>query len=193
VQTAPAPMQSRTYAQTSIVLLCLLGMTTLYYVVAGRRTEAMDSVTWYILLILFLVEAFRLKFAQSARALQLIRLTRAAAIFVLVLTLGLYLRERQWVDAINMTLWLSVVALMELEVRRPTLIEAHPKAFSRTAACLYLGLALVVLLWLFQRKWIDAWDAVLWLAAFGALELNLLARGAGEAGDRQGGASPAAY
>jgi hypothetical protein len=186
-------MQSRTYAQTSIVLLCLLGMTTLYYVVAGRRTEAMDSVTWYILLILFLVEAFRLKFAQSARALQLIRLTRAAAIFVLVLTLGLYLRERQWVDAINMTLWLSVVALMELEVRRPTLIEAHPKAFSRTAACLYLGLALVVLLWLFQRKWIDAWDAVLWLAAFGALELNLLARGAGEAGDRQGGASPAAY
>ena len=179
-------MQHRTYAQTSIALLCLLGMTTLYYVFAGRRTEAMDSVTWYILLILFLVEAFRLKFAQSAHAIQTIRLIRAAAIFVLVLTLGLYLRERQWVDAINMALWLSVVALMELEVRRPELIEAHPNAFSRTAACLYLGLALVVMLWLFQRKWIDAWDAALWLAAFGALELNLLTHGSPDAGEGQG-------
>jgi hypothetical protein len=182
-------MQHRTYAQTSIALLCLLGMTTLYYVFAGRRTEAMDSVTWYILLILFLAETFRLKFAQSAYAIQTIRLIRAAAIFVLVLTLGLYVRERQWVDAINMVLWLSVVALMELEVRRPELIEAHPKAFSRAASCLYLGLALVVLLWLLQRKWIDAWDAALWLAAFGALELNLLTHGSSVASDELGSPS----
>ncbi|MCC2097094.1 MAG: hypothetical protein KDJ29_09385, partial [Hyphomicrobiales bacterium] len=139
--------------------------------------EAMDSLTWYLLLILFLVEAFGLKFAQSARALHLIRLIRAGATFVLVVTLGLYLRERQWIDAINMALWLSVVAMMELEVRRPALVDSRRQAFNRTAAALYLGLALVALLWLFQRKWIDAWDAVLWLAAFGALEMDLLSRG----------------
>ena len=158
-------------------MLGLLGMTTLYYVFAGRRTEAMDSVTWYVLLVLFLAEGMRWAWAKPPRALLAMRAARMVATGVLVLTLALYLRERQWLDALNMALWLSVVALMEVEVRSPAFALAHRSALSRSAMCLYAALALVVLVWLFQLKWIDAWDATLWLISFGVLELNLLSRG----------------
>ena len=86
----------------------------------------------------------------------------------------LYAREREWLDAANLLLWIAVVALLEIEVQRPAAVAAHPKAYARTAVVLYAALASLVVVWLINGKWMNAWDATVWLAAFGLLELNML-------------------
>jgi hypothetical protein len=83
-------------------------------------------------------------------------------------------REQEWLDASNLFLWIAVVVLLEIEVRRPAFVAAHHQAFARTALLLYAALGVLVLIWLGRGEWINAWDAALWLAAFGLLELNLL-------------------
>jgi hypothetical protein len=86
----------------------------------------------------------------------------------------LYVREKEWLDATNVLLWLAVVALLEFEVWRPTAIAAYRKAYTLTAALLYMGLGILILVWFAQGRWMNAWDATLWLTAFGLLEINLL-------------------
>jgi len=49
------------------------------------------------------------------------------------------------------------------------------------AAVLYSALLLLVPVWAWRGEWLDAWDALLWLAAFFAIELNVLGRQSGYA------------
>ncbi len=167
-------MQSPLYRNTSIVLLCLLAITTLNYVFRGRVSEAMDSLTWYALLVLFLLEFFKWRGLQSPAILKSVRIVRPLAAIVLVITLVAYIREREWVDAVNLFVWLCVVGLLEVEFRNERFAAAHRTAFNILALVLYGALGLVIVIWLVQGHFIDAWDGVLWLAAFGLLELNLL-------------------
>ena len=84
------------------------------------------------------------------------------------------MREKEWLDAANLFLWIAVVTLLETEVRRPTALSAHRKAFTTTAVLLYAALGVLVVIWLARGEWMDAWDAALWLSAFGILELEVL-------------------
>lgn len=158
----------------SLALFALLGCNTVYYLIAGRFSEALESIAWYVLLILFTLESAGDHVRRSAATLTLMHGARLLATLAIAASAVLYVREQEWLDAINLALWIAVVALLEIEVRRPAMIAAHRRAFEVTAALLYGGLALLVLIWLARGEWMDAWDAALWLAAFGLLELRLL-------------------
>jgi hypothetical protein len=67
-----------------------------------------------------------------------------------------------------------VVALLELEVRRPPLVARRRRVFTAVAAALYAALALLVGVWAWRGDWLDAWDALVWLAAFAMIELDVL-------------------
>ena len=150
----------------------MLACNTMYYIVAGRFSEALESVAWYVLLILFILETTHRRLRPwTIAALRSVRLLATLAIAV---TTVLYVREKEWLDAANLLLWIAVVALLEVEVRQPAAIAAHRKAFTVTAAALYTGLGVLVMAWLAIGKWMNAWDASLWLAAFGLLELDVL-------------------
>ena len=73
----------------------------------------------------------------------------------------------------NSVLWIAVVILLEAEVRFPKLVSNARHAFAATAALLYGGLAVLVVLWAVNGLWFDAYDALLWLIAFATLELNI--------------------
>ncbi len=161
-------------ARFGAVIVALLACNTAYYVVAGRRSEAMESVAWYVLLILFVLETGSQRLAQSAMACAVLRGLRLLATLAIASSMLLYLREKEWLDATNVLLWIAVVALLEFEVWRPATIAAHRKAYTRTAGLLYVGLGLLILVWLAQGRWMNAWDAALWLTVFGLLEINLL-------------------
>ena len=107
-------------------------------------------------------------------ARKMMRLGRLMATLAIAASAVLYAREREWLDAANLLLWIAVVALLEIEVQRPAAVAAHPKAYARTAVVLYAALASLVVVWLINGKWMNAWDATVWLAAFGLLELNML-------------------
>lgn len=156
------------------VILVLLAGNTSYYLIAGRLSEALDSLAWYALLILFALES---RHSRRRRwAVLLMHGVRALATLAIAVSAVLYVREGEWLDAINVGLWIAVVLLLEIEVRHPARVAARRPLFSRVAAVLYGALAVLVLIWLAQGAWMDAWDAAVWLAAFGALERGLLSR-----------------
>lgn len=159
---------------TALVILGLLAVNTVYYAFAGRFSEAMESLAWYALLILFAFEGLRGKRRPGAPALALVHATRALATLSIAATAVLYVREREWLDAANLLLWIAVVVVLEFQVRLPAFAAAHPRAFARSAVMLYTALGVLALVWLARGEWMDAWDAALWLAAFALLELGLL-------------------
>ncbi len=161
-----------------LAILALLAANTGYYILAGRASEALDSLAWYVLLILFTLESARAPSWRTPRKLAIMRGARVLATLAVAATAVLYVHEAQWLDAINLGVWIAVVVLLEIEVRDSARDTVHAtlrrRAFAPAAALLYTALAVLVLIWLARGEWMDAWDAALWLAAFGLLELGLL-------------------
>jgi hypothetical protein len=155
-------------------LYVLLVWNTAVYAWSGTASEALDSSAWLVLLVSFELET-RLRARHDARRLTVFaRACRLLAAAALVAATAGYVREGEWLDAVNMGLWVAVVALLELEVRRPAAAARWRPVLLAVAAMLYSGLAALVLAWAWRGEWFDAYDALLWLAAFATIEMNLL-------------------
>lgn len=155
-------------------LLVLLVANTAYFVVFGTASKAIDACAWLTLLALFEVEtgfAHRLTTRRARLAVRASRLAAGAGVFAA--TVG-YVFEDNVLDAVNSALWIAVVVLLELELRRPALVAQGRCALNAVAAGLYGGLAVLVVLWAARGMWLDAYDAVLWLVAFAAIEMDVL-------------------
>jgi hypothetical protein len=158
------------YRALRIAVFALLSGNTLYYLCAGTLAKALDAAAWLLLLALFALETGR-----APRALIAMRVLRLlAAVGVAVAGIG-YLLEKDVLDAVNTALWIAVVILLEVQVRRPQMLERWRAGFTATAALLYAGLALLVLIWGWRGEWFDAYDALLWLIAFATIEMDVLA------------------
>ena len=151
-------------------LYALLAWNTAVYAWSGTASEALDSSAWLVLLV-----SFELETGSGARGWTgVLRGCRLAAAAALILATVGYVRDGEWLDAANMGLWVAVVALLEYEVRRPAAAARGRTALVAVALVLYSGLAALVLAWAWRGEWFDAYDALLWLAAFATIEMNLL-------------------
>lgn len=155
-------------------IFALLAINAVAFVVAGTVSEALDSVAWFVLLALFEVETTRMDWARRRSMAMAMRFIRLGATLAIGVAATVYLYDQAWLDAMNAWLWIGVVVLLEFEVRKPDAVLAHRASFGALATALYSGLAGVVVAWLWQGEWFDAYDALLWIIAFGALEMNLL-------------------
>jgi hypothetical protein len=156
------------------VLFALLAANTAYFAIAGTLSKAIDAAAWLLLLVLFEAETrfgARLQRASLRRVVRMIRLAAGAG--VVAATVG-YVFENNALDALNSVLWIAVVVLLEIEVRYRDAIQRVRLTLSSVAACLYGGLALVLVMWVVRRQWFDAYDALLWLVAFAAIEVDLV-------------------
>ena len=157
-----------------IVIFALLVCNTAYYLFAGSLSKGLDAVAWLVLLVLFALEtglAGAIRARGRAIAVRGARLVAAAA--VCAAGIG-YFSENDWLDAINTGLWIALVAVLEFEVRRPSAVARYRAWFAATAAVLYTGLATLVVAWMWRGEWFDAYDALLWLAAFALIEMDVL-------------------
>lgn len=152
-------------------LLVLLAINCAVYLLQGATHEAAESIAWFALLVLFCMEASARPRSAAARAVM--RSLRLVASAVVVAAVYAYVQAEEWLDAANGALWIAVVVLLETQVRCPTFASRERRAFTAAAALLYGGLALIPLAWLAQSEWLAAYDAVLWLAAFGTIEMEL--------------------
>lgn len=85
-------------------------------------------------------------------------------------------RGLAWTDVLNAGAWILVVIVLEIEVRLQLagrLNDAMMKPFRYVKLVLYSVLALALLYWMLAGKFIDFWDASLWLFAFVFIELNV--------------------
>ena len=171
--TAAGPA-SPWYGGFRIAVFALLACNTAYYLYAGTLSKGLDAAAWLVLLALFALEtgfARHLRAPRAAVTVSAVRLVAAAG--VCAAGIG-YVIERNGLDAINTILWIAVVVLLELEVRRPQRIARHRRWFTTAAVTLYAGLALLVLAWAWRGEWLDAYDALLWLIAFATIEMDVL-------------------
>ena len=160
----------------TIAIFTLLAINAAIYAATGRVSETIDAIAWFILLTLFLAESRSPQWTsvpRNAVALKLLRLIAAAAILWAAIA---FLREREWLDALNAWLWIGVVAVLELEVRAPARIKQQRRLIITLSALLYAALGGIALVWLLQGEWFDGYDAVLWIIAFALLEQDLLRR-----------------
>lgn len=168
----PAPTGFRLFKAAAFALLAA---NLAAYALLGRPSEIVDAIAWVALLALFELETAHATWLTPARRRLVHALRLAAGAAVLAAAIG-YLAEEEWLDAINAWLWLAVVILLEIELRLAGFVAQRRESFLIAAVVLYSALLLLVPAWLWQGEWLDAWDAALWLAAFFAIELNVLRR-----------------
>ncbi len=157
-------------------LLLLLGVNAAFYAATGRISETLDAFAWFTLLLLFELEtrgpAWMLR-PRTALALDGLRLLATAAI---VWAATAFIEEGEWLDAANAWLWIGVVILLELEIRAPAWMAQQRRAALAAAILLYTALTAVAAAWWLQGAWLDGYDAILWIAAFVLLEMDLPGR-----------------
>ncbi|RPE74826.1 hypothetical protein [Vulcaniibacterium tengchongense] len=186
-ETVAKPRQRRGFVVFRWLIYALLAADVALYARYGRVTELLDTAAWFVLLLLFEWETGGWPMPSRARVpVHAVRLLASAAI---VLAVAGYALEREWLDFANETVWLGVVALLELEVRLPPQAQRLHRWRRRVAAVLYAALVAFLLAWAIQglvgaeplHALLDAWDALLWLVAFVAIELNVFRFGADDA------------
>lgn len=155
-------------------VFALLAINALAFSVVGTINEALDSLAWFVLLALFEVETNVVDWKRRPRLAAAMRAVRFGATLIIGAAATGYLYDRAWLDATNAWLWIGVVVLLEWEIRKPDAVLANRAAFGAASAVLYSGLAGVVVAWLWQGEWFNAYDALLWIIAFVTIEMNLL-------------------
>jgi hypothetical protein len=152
------------YVAVKGALVALLAVNGALYALHGTAGEAADALAWFVLLLLFYAET---TFAPEVRSTHV-----EAAIRWMAATLA-YLHAHAWLDAANNTLWIALVALLETQVRRPGLAQRWRLSFRTAAVVIYGALAVIPIIWVMEREWFAAYDALLWLAAFATIEADL--------------------
>lgn len=165
--------------RTSLIkaaLLLLLGSNAAIYAATGRISETLDAFAWFILLLLFELETRGLSWTRRPRLALALDGLRLLATGTIVWAATAFVREQEWLDAANAWLWIGVVILLELEIRAPLWMMQWRRTTVAAAILLYAALGVIAAVWWLQGEWFDGYDALLWIAAFVLLELDLLGR-----------------
>lgn len=166
------PERAQPEVALKLALFALLSANTVYFLLEGTASKALDASAWLLLLMLFEAEtrfAERLSRGHLRLMLRAMRFAAAAGVAAAAIR---YVIEGNTLDAANTFLWIAVVIVLETEIRRPDLVQRARTVFSALAFTLYAALGLLVLAWALRGEWFDAYDAALWLAAFAILETN---------------------
>lgn len=166
----PNPFSSLQYPKSKLLILALLTCNAVIYAVIDTLTTAIDAVVWLILLVLYELESNNGELPVSETILEKIR---TGLIAVIALVFFSYLHDSEWMDVGNSLLWFALIAVMELEVRRPAMVLKHANLFWLLTITIFSGLIATAGLWLWQQAWLDAYDALLWIVAFGIIEVDI--------------------
>lgn len=164
------PIPGLQYPKPKLLILALLSLNAFLYAIFDSLSTGVDAITWLILLVIYELETGSTSLSVSAKALNTIRTVLIAIIIGVFFS---YLSESRWLDVFNSLLWFALIAMMEVEVRYPELILRHATLSWLLTIGIFLGLLAMAGLWLYDRAWLDAYDALLWIAAFGLIEVDI--------------------
>lgn len=170
----PVSAAIRWYGWFKALVFVMIALNALIFLIYGTKPEAIDTLAWLTLLALFELETAHPRLLQNERTLRMVHLARLAAGAAICIAATGYVYGKAWLDAANIGLWIAVVILLEFEVRYPHAVARGRRWFATVAVLLYGGLAVMVGVWVWNGEWFDAYDALLWLIAFLAIEMNVL-------------------
>lgn len=164
------PLPSLQYPKFKLLILALLSANAITYALVDTLTTAMDALTWLILLVIYELETYSNKLPVTEKTLERLR---SALIAVIIWVFFNYWHDSEWLDVTNSLLWFGLIALMELEVRRPDVVFRHANTCWILTLVVFSGLLAMAGIWLWQKAWLDAYDALLWIIAFGFIEVDI--------------------
>ncbi len=176
-------MKARSWFTAAVFALLVLNAAI--YLGSGTLSEGIDSIAWLVLLALFQLETGSGRALRARSAVAAVHAFRLAALAAIGAAAAGFLYNNEWLDAANSALWIAVVVLLEVGVRRPAAVAAYRVPFAAAAAVLYAGLGAVALAWAWLGDWFDAYDAALWLVAFATIEMNVFETARAAGADRE--------
>jgi len=152
-------------------LMSLLALDGCLY--AGTDwVSALEQLAW--LGLLFLLDA-EVRFHLTAFRLRILQAIRGGLGLLILGVFVSHVLHTDGLDTLNTLLWFAIVISMELEIRFPPGSKKARRLQTVHNGVLLPGLVLMVGLWSWQAAWLDAWDALLWLAAYVILERDIRA------------------
>jgi hypothetical protein len=158
------------HPKSKLLILGLLTINIALYAIFDSFLSAIDALAWVGLLVLYEFEAESLPIKISKKTREYLRNFLIALVVLVFIS---FLQNQAWLDVINALLWFSLIIMLELEIRHPDKVTPHQAKFSLITQLVFLGLILVVALWLWDHAWLDAYDASLWVAAFALIEVDI--------------------
>lgn len=165
------PFPRLEYPAFKFVILGLLIVNAIIYALVDTITSTIDAITWLILLIIYEMETHTNGLPLPEKTLTMMR---SVLIGLIVLVFFSYLRDKEWLDVINASLWFALIAIMETEVRWPSVVMRNSHLFWLMTISVFSGLIGMAAVWLWQHNWLDAYDAILWIIAFGSIEADIM-------------------
>ena len=159
------------YSKLKLAILSLLTLNTVLFLLSGGFVNAADSLVWLLLLVSYDLESYNIKLPISNHALHQLR--NILVCFIAVIFFG-YLLQGDILGAANSLLWLALLVLLELETLKPNWKNANQTVYWAATALVFIGLVALVFIWVSSGAWLDAYDAALWITAFGIVEADLL-------------------
>ena len=152
-----------------LIVVGLIAINVVIYAVVNNFIGALDSLTWLILLVLYELDA---NFSGLMAEKKLHRI-RTFLIMVIALVFFVYVHSHEWLEVINFLFWLALIALLELEVRLPDKVANYRLSYWWATVIVFIGLIGVVIAWAWQSAWLDVYDAIVWIIAFGLIEVDI--------------------
>lgn len=159
------------YPKFKLIILALLTLNAVIYSLVDTLVSAVDAVVWLVLLVLYELESnnIDLPFSETVR-----RWIHNLLIGIIGLTFLGFLFTGELLEALNGLLWFALIAMMESEMRWPHLAGQHERGFRLATIAIFLGLIAMAGVWLWLQAWLDAYDAILWIVAFGFIEVDIV-------------------
>jgi hypothetical protein len=176
---ATALLQKGRWFETA--LYSLVALNVFIYVAWGTVSQGIDSIGWFLLLTLFRLETANLPSLQAPWVKTAMHSVRfLCALLIVWACIGFWMNG-EVLSGINSLFWIGLVIAIELLLRWESKTLAQAKMIHSGLIFVFGGLIVFALMWTFQAKWVEAYDAFLWILAFITIE-----RGAYQLANRPG-------
>ena len=153
-----------------LAIATLLTLNALLYAALESFVSTIDAFAWLALLLSFELETAGLPPTIQEQSLHKLR---NALLIIIVLVTFAYLITGDVLNFANSILWIGLIALLEIEVRRPELVESHKNWYWLTSVFVFTGLVAMVVLSFWLGAILDGFNNLLWIIAFALVEVDL--------------------
>lgn len=162
-------------------LYSLVTLNVFIYAAWGTISQGIDSLGWFLLLTLFRLETANLPSLQAPWVKTTMHTVRFFCALLIVWACYGFWSNGEVLSGINSLFWIFLVIAIELLLRWESKTIAQAKMLHSGLIFVFGGLVVFGLTWTFQAKWVEAYDAFLWILAFITIE-----RGAYQLANRPG-------
>ena len=157
------------YPKFKLGIVVLIAVNVVIYAVVDNLIGAVDSLAWLMLLVLYELETNCAGLMVDKKLHRI----RTFLIVVIALVFVAYVHDREWLEAINFAFWFALITLLELEAHLPNKVFKYRINYWWATVIVFTGLIAMVMVWAWQSAWLDVYDAILWIIAFGSIEVDM--------------------